>query len=631
MAAPSSLDTLHQVINDCNPFESHFIVKSHQVWDEDFPDVPSLHAYASQEILSTLDKINNGQLLSKTASLVILAPKGVGKTHVLSRIRQQVKQKGNSIFIYMCEYGNLSLIKCQFLHGLASSLKRKGSQGVMQWQEFATCLINKALQREYPPQALIERFSRPLSNKTQLINQLNERVLAAYPEIDNPYIIKAILWTLSSPHVAFAVNWLAGGELSEAQAKRMDLPDSTEEDKELLAFNNTRQILDLISSYTTPIICFDELDGVEIADEEDEILGGFTRAQVVASLVKDIYNNLQRGVLITAAYRKTWREEFSQLYSFTAAKDRIAHQEIELRLLKSDDAIALISGWLQNFYSQHNVVPPTPVYPFDENELRSIGDGAAIRDILQWCAKNFSKPVPLLEALEKMYQQIEADLEDFSDEGQKNQQIGDALAFAIQHLKGQTIERVKIKRINKKITPRTQHRGYINFKIEGEEDGKKVSIGVCVLENSNGNTVGAAIGYLTKYDVFKLTRGCLIRSKDINSGWKVANQNLNQLLKEQGGEWISPKNEEVKPLLILHQMYKDLDTERFSDEIFQQFITEKHPLDKNTLLREILSDPSGQAPENVVDVDAGLDALFADDESTTEVTDDDLSELLPAA
>lgn len=629
MAAPSSLDTLHQVINDCNPFESHFIVKSHQVWDDEFPDIPSLHAHASEEILNTLDQINNEYLLSKTVSLVVIAPKGVGKTHVLSRIRRQLKQKGNGIFIYMCEYGNLGLIKCQFLHGLASSLKRKGSQGVMQWQELATGLINKALQKDYSPQALIERFSKPLKNKTQLINQLNEKILPAYPEISNPYILKSILWTLSSPHVAFAVNWLAGGELSEAQAKQMDLPDSTEEDKELLAFNNTRQILDLIGKYTTPIICFDELDGSEKADEEDEF-SGFTRAQVVASLVKDLYNNLHRGILVTAAYGETWRRDIRALSRSGAVQDRMAHREIELRFLKSDDAIALVSGWLQYFYSQREVVPPTPVYPFDENELRANGDGAAIRDILQWCAKNFSKPIPPMEALEKMYCQIKADLEEFPDEEQKNQRVGNALAFAMQQLKGQTIEQVKIRKIEKKVTPKTQHKGYINFKIVGEENGKKVSIGVCVLENSHGKTVGAAIGYLTKYDTFKLTRGCLIRSKSINSNWQVANQNLNQLLNEQGGEWISPKEDEIKPLLILYQMYQDLDTELFSEDAFQEFVAEKHPLHENVLLREILSDPSGQAPENVVDVDAELNALL-DDESTAEVTDDDFSDILPAA
>ena len=610
MTVTSSFDALHQAIHDCNPFESHFIVKASQVWEEDYPDVPSLHAHASDAILETLDKINNGKILSKTAGFALIATKGIGKTHVLSRIRQQIKQKDNGMFIYMSEYGNLSQIKRQFLQGLAASLKRKGGKDVMQWQELATALINQALQKNHGCKFLIERCSQPLSNKTQMISQLSDKVAISYPEVQNPYVIRAILWTLSAPHAAFAVNWLAGGELSEAQAKQMDLTDKTKDEEE--PFSRACQILKLIGSYTTPIICFDELDGSEVADEEDE-LAGFTRAQVVACLVKDLYNNLDRGILITSVYGQTWSRDIQALAGGGGAtKDRMAHQELELRLLKPDDAVALVAGCLQKFYAERNLTPPNPVYPFEENTLRDIGNGAAIRDVLQWCAKNFGTPVDPHTLLEKIYQQIATNPYDFSDDDQRNQHIGNALAFAMDFLKGETIEKVTINKIEKTIRPKAQHNGYINFKIEGTEAGKQVSIGVCVLENSGGKKVGAVIGHLTKYDLFGLTRGCLIRSKTIDKKWQVANANLKKLLTDQGGEWISPQEADINTLLILHQMHKDLDREQFSDEIFHQFIAAKCPLSENALIREILSDPSGQAPENIVDVDADLNKLIPD-------------------
>lgn len=126
MDAPET-DKLNQVIKDFNPFESHFVVKSHHVWDEEFPDVPSLHFQASEDILQAVQKINAGHLPSKTVGFALLAPKGVGKTHVLSRVRQHLKREGNGFFIYLCEYGNLNLIKHQFLQGLASSLKKVGT------------------------------------------------------------------------------------------------------------------------------------------------------------------------------------------------------------------------------------------------------------------------------------------------------------------------------------------------------------------------------------------------------------------------------------------------------------------------------------------------------------------------
>lgn len=610
MTAHSSLDELNQAIERYNPFESHYIVKSQHVWDEEFPDVFSLHAQASNAILESVQKINSENLPAKTVGFTLLAPKGVGKTHVLSRIRQGLKLSGDGFFIYMCEYGNLSLVKCQFLQNLASSLKKIGSQGVMQWQELATALVGKAVGKDYTSKHLIDKFPEALSKKPQIINQLTSKVLQTFPDVDNPYIVRAIIWTLSQTHAPFAINWLAGRELSESQATLMDLPNPVKEDRDAEAFNTARQILDLISHYTTPVICFDELDGTESGDEEDPMLGGFTRAMVVASLAKDLYNNLKRGVLITAMYAKTWREEFLSISSATAIKDRIAHQEIELNLLKPDDVVALVSCWLQEFYSKQNLTPPHAVYPFDEAELRQVGEGSTVRDILQWCAKNFSPGVPIdpIKKLEGIYQSTEPTLDDFSDD---NGKIANAIAFGLQYLKGQTIDGVTIKELDREVKPKSKHYGMLNFRILAEENGKDVKIGVCVLQNSHGRAVGAGIKYLTWYDKFDLTRGCLVRSKDIPDHWQVANQYQQQLLEQLGGEWVSFKEQEIKPLLILREMSKTLEEKELSVEDFHRFIDEKNLIIDNPLIREILSAPSGEAPQEVVDEDFEIDMLLS--------------------
>ncbi|GAB4379786.1 MAG: hypothetical protein Kow00121_34650 [Elainellaceae cyanobacterium] len=193
MTSHSSLEELNQVIRDYNPFESHFVVKAHHVWDEEFPDVAVLNAHASEAVLEAVDKINSGRSASKTVGFALLAPKGTGKTHVLSRIRQTLKSKGNGFFVYMCEYGNLSQVRCQFLQSLASSLKKVGSQGVTQWQELATALINQAMNKTYVAQTLIAQFPKALAQKPQFINQLAIKIHQSCPDIDNPYIIKAVL------------------------------------------------------------------------------------------------------------------------------------------------------------------------------------------------------------------------------------------------------------------------------------------------------------------------------------------------------------------------------------------------------------------------------------------------------
>ena len=79
----------------------------------------------------------------------------------------------------------------------------------MQWQELAAALINEGKNWNYTPQQYINHFPvwlNKLSNK--VVDHFTDCVLNVKPNISNPYLIKAILWTLSSPHAIYATHWL---------------------------------------------------------------------------------------------------------------------------------------------------------------------------------------------------------------------------------------------------------------------------------------------------------------------------------------------------------------------------------------------------------------------------------------
>ncbi|MFM6397543.1 MAG: hypothetical protein ACKPFF_12770, partial [Planktothrix sp.] len=125
------------------------------------------------------------------------------------------------------------------------------------------------------------------------------------------------------------------------------------------SFKTTYQILNLVSQYKIPLICFDELDAPYI----DE-LTGFSLFQITASMAKDLFNNIKRGLLVLAMYESTWRN-LRSLNQAEAVIHRIAsypqlEQPISLNKLKPNDVIALVSQWLKEFYAQHQVVPPHP-------------------------------------------------------------------------------------------------------------------------------------------------------------------------------------------------------------------------------------------------------------------------------
>jgi hypothetical protein len=607
-----------QLLREFNPFEGRSIVKTHQIWDDNFLDVPSINSHVSDAVFESIALARKNHVC---CGLGIVAPKGTGKTHILSRIRHRVANEEGSCFIYLCEYGNLSSVKTQFLHGISSSLRKQNIPGVMQWQELATILLSKSTGQVCQPQNLVIQFPKILAKHPKAIDYFATKVGQTY-EVDNPNVVRAILWTLSPQHAPFAINWLAGRDLSEAQAKLLGLPESSIND-DGQAFNMAIQILDLLSSTMLPIICFDELDGTESVNEDNETLGGFTRAMTVASLAKDVFNNLKRGVILTSTYLKTFKEEILAIASgATGTVDRLFSTFIELTPLKPDTTIDLVTYWLDSFYKEHNIVPPRPLYPFDEKILRGFGDERpTVRDVLQWCAKNIpeGEPIDPLKKLEKMYQNIASTLEDFSEDSDL---IAASIAIGFLHLREQTIEGVKILDVDANIRPYSKHKGCVQFKVIGESNGDAINIGVSVVQQNHGRSVGAAIKYLTNYKDLGLNRGCLIRQKKILPHWQAANHNLD-ILRKQQGEWVGFKNEEIEALIVLFFMRDQIDWDETSEDDFDRFVLTL-ALHENPILLEILSAPSGDVPDDIIDKDSEIEQLLSQIEEMTDLGNTDL-------
>ena len=285
----SEFSNIDDLIQQHNPFAGHTVVRNSQVWNKSLPDAPSINAHVSDTVFEAINKINQNSM--QTVGITVVGERGLGKTQVISRIRHHFKQTEQVLFIYMGEYGEkLSKIKSKFLETLTSSLRAYGQyQGIMQWQEIATHLINDARGWNYTSEQYIEKFPGWLNKySTRVVDHLTDLIFAQKNQIiENPYIVRAILWTLSSPHAMYATYWLSGMELAERQAQDMGLPNLKTGEKEAESFKTTCQILNLVSQYKIPVICFDEVDAPYI----DE-LSGYSLAQIVGSFTKDLFNIL---------------------------------------------------------------------------------------------------------------------------------------------------------------------------------------------------------------------------------------------------------------------------------------------------------------------------------------------------
>lgn len=590
--------TIDQLIKEHNPFAGHIVVRPQQIWGKSFPDVPSINAHASDAVFHAVEQIRKKQ--RETVGITLTAEKGLGKSHLMSRIRHRLQTEEGNLFIYMNKYDDLNQIKSQVLQNIASSLRAFGSQNVMQWQEIAAALINESREWKYTPQQYIKHFPSWLNKySNKLVAQLTKVILQVKPEISNPDIIQAILWTLSPDHVNYANRWLSGFELTQEIAEAMGLPNPSKQDRESEALSNIRQILDVVSDYRIPVICFDELDVADIAEN------GFTAAQIIANLVKDLYNNLKRGVFLLAMYPETWNDQIRALPQAEAVVDRLAseqsdRQPIALKYLNSDDIVALVGQWLQDFYQEHQQTPPHPLYPFDENKLRELGRSRpTVRAVLKWCGENFivdeEQPEdPIKLYFENELANVEASIDSLMEE---EATIADALWLAFISLIGETLEGVSIEDIEE-IEASPADTRYLDFRIVG--NNRTVKIGVSTVQQ-DGAFITAALKRLIKYRKFDFTRGCLVRSKQIRPGAALARQVLKELLTEKGGEWVGLQKKDIKPLLAIWFLWSDRESYDLTEEQIFDFIYQKQLTINNPLIREILSDPSGQEPTGLTD------------------------------
>jgi hypothetical protein len=136
---------------------------------------------------------------------------------------------------------------------------------------------------------------------------------------------------------------------------------------------------------------------------------------------------------------------------------------------------------------------------------------------------------------------------------------------------------------------------------------------------------------LIDYQTFDLTRGCLVRSQAKIENIKKASkayQLLEQLVAlEKGGEVVYLIEDQIKPLLAVRAVCKKCrDYNLTEDQVFD-FISQKQITFENLLLREILSDPSGEMPV----VDDEDESLLLEDifnpPSSDDTDEGDLSDL----
>lgn len=636
-ALTSDLKSINAAIESHNPFAHPPFVSANNVWGKGFPDVESLNAHASDAIFETLTQIRGSQC--STVSILITAQNGTGKTHLLGRIRHRLQEQGGALFVFVNKLNDINDANGSFQQALSTSLRNIGSEGVQQWQELATFMVNRALKsgnsdfKEIPASKLVETFNRVDEDKAKRWIKEISKKFCKQRSVEDPDLVKAILWTLSTEQASYASNWLAGKELAQYKSNELLLPPQKK------SFDAVVEVLDLIGDYKEVIICFDELDVLDIND------AGLHKSQVIANLNKELLQNLRRGVLLSVMMPGTWNERIKhQLPGGISSKMTTYGKPLELQYMDGDSIVELVTHSLAEYWREQRLVSPEPLYPFEESVLRELGrEKLTVREVLQWCKENCKvrkngseikadsseKSNPVEEAfVSELEEATQADLDD-------SKLIGDALRFGFESLGSQEISGVKLNKVTDRVKNDKYKDPYLNFKITGEENGK-VCIGVAVLQHDGGSSLGA--GFKRLLDVkkdFNLTRGCLVRSPEKSMSTYLKRTYLTPLIEEQGGEFVSLNPKEIHPLIAIHSVALKRDSEYgLTEDQISEFIAQQgaeRMLGKhNPLLCEILSNPSHQVPEVVEEPEAEAIAPESETDTVVEPSDAALVEELIA-
>ncbi|WP_139276701.1 transposase [Spirulina major] len=643
----SSLESIHNAIKSQNIFKNIGVFRSNNIWGREYPDVVKFNAHASDTVLQALEQVKKNRK-HKVTSLVLTATQGQGKTHLINRVRRQLAKQENTVFIYthVLNFTDLNQVNFYFQQTVVDSLSRVNSSDVTQWQMLATAIVNQAVKKPKTPKELVNQFDKVYENSRKsgknLLDLLIQKI-HTQKSID-PYILRAVLWTLSKKASSYAEKWLSGEALEDSHAQYLGLPTSItdHQDREASALNIVKQIFSLISDYSSIIICFDEIDtGEKYSD------AGLRSSQVVTILIKSLYDTLEQSqlgkgvVILTVMMPDTHRDLFdsmsdggisARLSTFTENKP------IELKFLDPASMTELVKLYLDIFYAKKKLTPPTPIYPFEEKQLERYAkvNKPTVREALHWCAENFKVEEELLpdNPQDRFALALSRENEnDFTECIDDSELISNVLRFGLMSLVGEVLngETASGEKLNNviiqdvvDIVPKSKNNDWINFKIVGTENNQPIKVGVMVLQHTHGLSVGAGMNRIIDYQTFDLTRGCIVRSKTrkIKSNWD-SYRLVRKLINKQGGEWADLEFEDIHDLLKLYTINEQKESYQLTDEQMRAF-TKEYAI-ANSLLLEILSSPSGGIDESSIEVDNLFDNL---DDSGDVDLDTELNELL---
>ncbi|UUO14604.1 hypothetical protein [Dolichospermum heterosporum] len=586
-----------------NPFGLESVISANEVWGDVITDLPGLNQHIDERIFDAISEVR--KKYSSKIGIAIKGDRGTGKSHIIHRVWKKITQEGDSVFAYISPCTNPKRINSHVRFYLSDSFTYQDSQGITQWQKLAAAAINtlKGTEFEDKYRSYIEKCHSPnelrkyivaSQNKTTLLgffDELVEAILENQTGIDVNFLKALLFLLLKNAIIAqIALAWIKGEDNSEI--KKIGLPEFLFAEKEDKSIWMMEQICKLAEIASLPVvICFDQLDSAGTDNDS-----GDSPAQSIAKCIDRIYFQCSNVILVCCVISDTWRE-IEQMGS--GIPDRVGQRAVRAKPPTTEQTIELVKLRLNWFYKNNslNAEDYPHLYPFEESKIKHIAsESASARSLMKWCADEFEKITQVippededkkkkktfLEKYQELLKRIRIPMKD-------DDQLAAIITCAMNMIPNGGTANVVIQEV-KKIADATHD---LHFIISGYDCLHKcqIKIGVRICETTNGKTFNAVMTRLVNYDKYGLTRGCLIRSSDVPRSWKIGYALKEKLEKEQGGEVVVLKKNDIKPLVAIQKIYEQAEDYGFTKEEVTQFVKDLSLAADNLLICEILSAP----------------------------------------
>jgi hypothetical protein len=357
------------ILGKVNPFRSTSIGDP---WQSDVIDVPEYNGKATRIVLETLDEVRS---TGRSGMCMILGDAGVGKTHVLARLRR-IAEENKYLFVSVRPLGDLTRIYGHILQELMISLRKKDPEDEFSpLERFIGDVISRALSDGLPDnpsaQHLAASFDQDpmkiFTYKPERFYSSNLRKMAinylasSAPDIDIQFL-EVLFHVLNPTMRSTAFKWLSGIEVSQKDLNRLEVPHSISSENRALSIIQT-----IASLAQKPILLsFDQLESIYIRFKRDSGI------QLLFDSLTNLYNQCRHLLVLAMCQSLVWNE------SITKEVPEYARQRIDyitrLERLSHKNAVALVKARFDTMFLDSGIIPPYATYPFKDDYIAKIAD-----------------------------------------------------------------------------------------------------------------------------------------------------------------------------------------------------------------------------------------------------------------